>query len=322
MHVAAYVNECQQRLIEDPLAPDEGWYGSWASMLFNVVPSNFTATIITPREVARVISFNVCQRPRFIRNQFFEFLLFTRGNQPKSCSRVCQDVHATFERDNVPLLLPFPTSSPQFVRAFPSNQADVGKRLLLAGLDKNGIPVLSVDPVTGGSIQGEMIFLASPFSTSVNEFQQITSVMKDETLGPVTLFAVDPVSLAQTQISSLEPSETTGWYRQYQLVGLPTNCCQQPLGTVQVEAMVKLDLIPVENDADLLLIQSLPALVEEAMAVRYGRMDSAQAVAFEQRHHARAISLLNGQLDSIYGKTQTAVSVSLFGSDRLTRMPI
>lgn len=322
LDVANYVNEAQQRLVEDPLAPDEGWHGSWASMVFNVVPSNFSATIITPREVSRIIAFNFCQHPRPIRNQFFEYLLFTRGNQPRSCSNVCGNVHATFERDNVPLLLPFPSSSPQFIRAYLSNAADVGKRVFISGVDKNGLTVLGVDPVTGGATQGEMVILTSPFATSLNEFQQVTGVMKDPTLGPVTLFAVDPTTTAQTQISSLEPSETTGWYRQYQLVGLPPRCCNQPLGTVQIEAMAKLDLIPVSNDTDLLLIQSLPALIEECISIRFSRMDSPQALGYAQAHHANAIRLLNGQLDSIYGKVNTAINVPLFGSNRLRPQPI
>lgn len=322
MAVAAYVNEAQERLVTDPLTPNEGWYGGWMSMLFNVTVTNFTATIIAPREVARIIDIDVCQRPRPIRNQFFEFLQFGIGAQPRPCNKVCNDIRAAFERDNVPLLAPFPTSSPQFIRFYISDLADVGKRVVVQGEDKNGKQVLGTDPITGGATIGEQVTLISPFATTVNEYQQIDGFLKDVTKGPVTVFAVDPVSLTQTEISSMEINETTPSYRQYQLVGIPPHCCNTPLGITQIKAMCRRELVPVINDTDALLITSLPALIEESMAIRFGRMDAPQSVAFEQRHHARAISILNGQLDLYEGKSSTAVSVPLFGSQKLRPNPV
>jgi hypothetical protein len=91
---------------------------------------------------------------------------------------------------------------------------------------------------------------------------------------------------------------------------------------VQVQAQVKLDFVPVLNDSDYLLIQSIPALIEECMAIRWSRIDAPQATAKEKTRHAKALSILCGQLDHYYGKTKTAIGMRLFGSDRLRPQPI
>lgn len=322
MRVAAAVNEAQERLLMDPLCPDEGWWGTWVHMVFNVTVTNHTAKIITPREIARIIALDICNRPRFIRNGFFEYLIFGTGAKPRPCGSNCCATQQAFERDNVVLLTDFPTTAPQFVRFYPSDSGDVGKRVVLSGIDQNGKQVLATDPVTGLASIGEVIILALPFSTSINQYQQVQGILKDQTKGPVTIFAVDPSSLSQTQISSMETNETSASYREYLLDGLPFRCCNQPLGSVQVQAQCKLDFIPVVNDTDPLIIQSIPALLEECQSLRYSRMDSAQAPTLEAKHHARAISILAGQLDHFLGKVNTSISVPLFGSRPLRPQPV
>lgn len=322
MRVAAAVNEAQERLISDPLAPDEGWYGGWATMLFNVNVVNHSATIVTPREVARLIVMDICKRPRFIRNGFYEYLMFGTGAQPRGCNSLCCQTQQAFDRPNVVTLAPFPTSAPQFITLYPSDVADVGKRMIIQGLDQNGKQVLGTDPVTGLATIGEAISLALPFSTTVNQYQQVQGFIKDQTKGPVTIFAVDPSTHSQTQISAMEVNETTASYREYFLNGLPDHCCNGPNGIVQVQAQARLDFIPVVNDTDYLLIQSLPALIEEVQSNRYSRMDAASAPSLEAKHHSRAIALLNGQLDLYQGKERTAISVPIFGSNKLRPQPV
>jgi hypothetical protein len=320
--VAAYVNEGQERLITDPMAPEEGWWGGYAHMLFNLAVTNFTGSLITPREIARIDVLDICTRPRRIRNGFYEYLQFGTGHKPRPCNPVCSSMSQAFDRDNVPTLIDFPTSAPQFIRIYPTNANDVGKRVLLQGLDKNGMRVIGLDNTTSAAISGELVNLGAPFVTSLNEYQTIDGIMKDPTLGPVTFFTVDPVSGSQTQLSSMEPSETTASYRKYLFDGIPPQCCNTPSGTVQVDAQCKLDFIPVLSNSDYLIIQSIPALTEEVQAIRYSRMDSTQAAAFEQKHHVRALQLLNGQIDHFEGKTRTAISLKIFGSDRLRPQPI
>lgn len=320
--VAAAVNEAQQSLILDPFKPDEGWYGGWVKMVFNVTVSNFAAQIRTPREIAGIIVYDLCQHPRRLRNGFYEYLQYSAGEQPRTCAPWCTKVQQTFERDNVPLLTPFPTTGPQQIRVFISNPADVGKRIIIQGPDQNGNTVFGVDTQTQAAIEGERIGFTLPFASSQFLYQDITGILKDVTLGPVLVFSVDPTTGIQTQISSLEPSETSAAYRQYQLAGLPPNCCNTPTGQVQVQAQCKLDFVPVQSDTDYLTIPNVLALDEECQARNYSRIDTMTAAKLEAKHHQKALSLLCGQLDHYLGKIRTAVSVPIFGSAKLRPNPV
>lgn len=320
--VAGYVNTSMERLINDPLAPDEGWWGGWVTMLFNLNVTNHTASLRTPGDIARIIVLDICNIPRFLRNGFWEYLIFGTGHQPKGCRPLCCATQQAFDRDIVPTLIPFPTTAPQFLRFYPTDAADIGRRVVAAGLDKNGIPILGTDVATGAASSGETVILQLPFSTSLNEFQDVTSLIKDPTKGPVKIFTVDPVTGTQSALSSMDPNETVAGYRNYFFNGLPDHCCQGQSGIVQVFAQCKLDFVPVVADTDFLIIQSLPAIEEECQSIKYSKMDSPQAPGLEKKHHDKAIQLLNGQLDNYLGKTRTAISVPIFGSARLRAQPV
>lgn len=323
--VAAAVNEAQERLITDPMAPDEGWWGGWGRMLFNAQVSSQGAYIVTPANIARVILMNVCDQPIHLRNGFYEFLEFGIGLQPRrctegtSCNVAPGQLTQAYERDTVCTLGTFLTT-PQQIAVYPSSAIDVGKRVLLQGTDQNGITVYSDTP-TGPPEVGEWVTLTTPFVLSVNQFSALTGIQKESTMDRVTFYMVDPITSAETLLSTMEPTETVASYRRYFLNGLPNNCCNTAAGLVQVTAQVKFDYQPVVNDSDWLTIQSIPALIEECKSNRYGRIDTAEAGKLEAKCHGRALAILNGQLDHFLGKIQTAVRVPLFGSNPVILQP-
>jgi hypothetical protein len=311
--IAAAANEAQQRLLTDPLAPDEGWYGGYAQYAFTVAsPFDY---ITAPREVARIISMTACKKPMKIRNQFFEFLDFGIGNQPSGCgnSQRCGQQFQTYERDNVPTINTFVAGNT--IRAYPLDSRDVGKRSLIQGTDSNDKTIYGTSVLTGKPILGETISLDIPFVDTSNDFNSVLSIQKEPTVGDVVYYQVDQVTGAETPLHTMQATEQTGQYRRYFLNGLKNTCCQSP--TQQVLALCKLDFVPVQSDQDYLLIQSIPALIEEGMAVRYSRMDTPGSQQMAQSKHANALRLLFGQLDHFLGKFQTAITVPIFGSDRL-----
>lgn len=317
--VAAYCNDATQRLLIDPLAPNEGWYGGTITMNLSATVSNGAAYVVTPREIARLTDLAVCQYPVRIRNGFFEYLKFGDGLQPKTCrTGSCGSQFQSYERDNVVTLADL-LSTPQLIRVYPSDVRDTGLRVLIQGKDQNGQVVLTTDPGTGQSAPGEYLQLAFPFSNSVNQFSTISGLQKDQTFGPLLFFQVDPTSGAEVALSSMEPNEGTGLYRRYLIAGIPnTNlCCASPGNPIQLTAQGKLDFIPVLNETDYLLIPNPPALIEEAMSIRFSRIESSNASEQSMLHHVRAINLLNGQHDHYHGKTNTALAMPLFGSNRM-----
>lgn len=317
--IYALLNEAQERLLLDPLAPDEGFWGGWVRMNFNLNPPNFF--IITPRDVARIILMDVRKHPVRIRNNFFEALEFGIGLQPSGCDingrRQCSQQLQAYERDTVPTLSPL--LAPSYVRMYPTNNADVSKQVLLQGKDINGVPVTSNDPGTGNTILGEQISLSFPFVDSVNVYSEVTGMQKSVTYGPVEYMQVDANTGAQTALSEMQPNETTSLYRTYFVNGL--QCCPSQSnvtpGAISVEAWCKLDLIPVMSDPDYLLINCIPALISECHAIRLSRMENSKALQQSEQHHADALRLLFGQLDHFLGKVQTSISLPIFGSDRV-----
>lgn len=321
--VAVFCNDSQERLMIDPMAPDEGWFGMWLTMTFNASVNCNSAYITTPREVARLIVTDVCRHPVHLRNGFYEYLAYGRGLQPKPCPGIgCGATFQAFERDNVFTLFPLlPTA--QIIRLFPTDSRDSGLRVLLQGIDANGQTILTTDPGTGLSAPGEYIVLKFPFVNSVNHYTKITGIQKDETFGQVQFFQVDPTTSVEVALSSMQPGEASANYRRYLINGIPNinQCCIGP-GVAQVTAQVRLDFVPVTNETDYLTIPCVPALIEESMSIRYSRMDSSGAAQQSAIHHSRALSLLNGQLDAYEGKTNVSVKVPLFGSNRMRRQPV
>lgn len=314
--IARYVNEAQERLLYDPLAPDEGWVWGHVRMAFTV--STASPYIIAPREIARIIAMTVCKQPVKIKNGFYEFLDYGIGLQPTGCddpADACGQFLRAYERETTPTLADL-YDTPQTIRIYFSDARDVGKQVLIQGKDQNDKVVLSTDSQTGLPIAGEWVTCASPFADTVNTFSVITGIQKDATYGDITLMQVDSLG-NELPLSSLEPSETTALYRKYFINGLPANCCSSTNGSVQVEAQCKLDLVPVASDPDWLIIPSIPALIEEVQCIRKSRMDDAPAQQMAEMHHARALKLLFGHHDHILGKQTASISVPLFGSDKV-----
>lgn len=325
--VAAYCNDAQERLMLDPLTPESGWWGTWMRMNLSVSVTNGVAYITTPREVADITDIAVCQNPIHLRNGFYEFLNFSRGIEPKHCQGAgCRSTFQAFVRNNVPTLSPFDNEpgETQLIRIYPTDPRDVGLRVLVQGLDANGIVITTTDPGTGLSALGEYMVLKFPFVDSVNRYISITAIMKDQTYGSIQLFQVDLSPGDETLLSSMEPNEQTASYRRYMINGIPnTNlCCTGPGNPITVTANVRLDFVPVQNETDFLSLPNVAALIEESQSIRYSRMDSSAAQQNSQIHHARAIAYLNGAMDLYAGKWNVAVRVPIFGSQPMRRMPI
>jgi hypothetical protein len=322
--VATYCNDAQDRLLLDPMAPDEGWWGGTVRLNLSALVVNHSAYVVVPREIGRLVGIGLCDHPVMIRNGFYEYLQFGAGLQPKQCGTGwCNDQLQAYERDNVVTFSPL-LSTPQLIRVYPSDTRDTARRVLIQGRDQNSKVVLTTDPNTGQSAPGEYLQLAFPFSTSVNQFSTISGIQKDQTYGPLEFFQVDPGTGAEVALSAMDPNEGAASYRRYLINGIPSQklCCITPGAPLQLSAIGRLDFIPVSNETDYLTIQCVPALTEEAQSIRFSRMDSSSASQQSMLHHARALALLNGQLDAFEGKVNTAISVPIFGSARLRPQPI
>jgi len=311
--IAQAANRIQERLLTCREVSDEGWHGTFAEMVFAVDPKN--PYITTPRSVARIEKLALCQRPIPVQNQFYEFLEFGNGTMPKTNLTNGCFVTQAYSRNNAPTFVDL-SNAPQILRlrAQDPNDNDGQHRVLLQGVDSNGVVILSQDVID--RVRGVFVTLGGPFADAPMQLNSITGIQKDVTAGNVTLSQVDPTTGDEVVLLTMEPSEQTAWYRRY-LLNPFRGCC-----TAQVSAIVKLDLVPAAVDTDYLLLQSLEAIIEEWQAMRFESMDSANAKAMAIVHHRNAIGYLNGQLVHIYGKEKPAVSFAPFGSAHLSKRRI
>lgn len=320
--ICAYLNEAESRLVMDPLAPDEGWWGGWVRMAFNV--SQTEPTFVTPANVARVILLDVCKHPVRINNEFYEFLEFGRGFQPQS-NPPCQGPLMAYERETVTTFDPMVGT--KIIRAYITDPADAQRTALIQGRDSNGQTVRFIDALTNSSGLGERIIFNQPFTDTANQFTgELIGVQKQKTFGEVQFFQVDATTGQESPLLVMQPGETTALFRKYYVNGLPTHCCNVPCGTtsttLQVLAMCKLEVTPVSSDTDYLNIMSVPALIDECQSIRYSRMDIPGAQQLSAAKHSSALRLLFGQLDHYLGKERPALQRHIFGSNRMRTQPI
>lgn len=317
--IANYVNTAQRRLLYASEGGDEGWWGTWAEVVFNVSRSQPYLTL--PREMARIQAITVCDSPVAVQNQFYEYLTFGNGRMPKSPRwRGCDFDNQVYSRNVAPTFIEM-ASAPQYITAYITDTQDIGKRTLIQGLDTSNNIIYSQD--IGNQITGVFLTLNSPSVTTVMQLNQITGIQKDVTVGPVRYYQHDPNTGDEVLLLTMQPSETTASYRRYYFNNLPLNCCSAPGSTqVQVTGLVKLDLIPVVSDTDYLLIQNLEAIIEECQSVRYSEQDNPSAKQMAQERHLQAVRLLNGELNHFVGKDAVAVNFAPFGRARLRNQKI
>ncbi len=312
--VAAKANEAQLRLITAEEQPDEGFFGTYARMAFTVTTAN--PYITTPRGVARMTVIDICKKPVMIRNEWYEFLDFGTGLRPTGCcSPLCQNL-GVFERP--PVVTPVDFTPGNILRVYATDPGDIeaGKRVFFSGLDTNDARIYSLDGLA--RVNGKFVLLQSPFADLDTPLNVLDGIQKDITIGPVQIFGVDPVTSAQTLLVTMEAGETTAWYRRYYLNGLPRQClCKK---TIDVVCMVKLEHVPMAVPTDYTLIQSIPAFIDEARAIRMEGSDIPGAQPMAAQAHVRALKYLFGELDHYIGKQRVSITVPLFGSQPLRQV--
>ena len=331
--VSRSVNQAQEQLVK--AGGETGWWGGWRKVVFNVCRANPYVTL--PRAFARMVNVDVCRTPVAVQNEFYEMLPAGVGlqdfNQQQglgACRDGCGPL-AAYERGAFPTLADLCASN-QLVGALLTDQRDIGRRVLIGPCqDQNGNWVYSTD--AAAQVNGLYLTLDANIALTPFIITTIGGVQKDPTYGDVVLVSVDATTGAQVTLARYGPDEISPLYRRYYFNRLPHDCCepQTPVspcvstapsgpGYAQITAMCKLEPVPVARPTDFLVIQSLPALLEECKANRYADMDAQNGPALQVKSHKQAIKYLNDELRHYYGELQPAVNFAPFGTARLSRV--
>lgn len=308
-----YVNTAQERLIL--CGGDRGWWGTWFKTIWDVDVAD--PYITCGREIARVTDMAVCGTPIQMHNEFYEFLEAGIGIQPSTCyQELCGYPVQTFERGTVYTMVDIPDDGSNYtLRVYTKDNRDIGKRILISGLDQNDVIIRNTDGTN--EVSGEYLEFAAPFVDSVAFFSKITGIQKDVCFRDIDLYAVNATTGVETLLSTFAPDEEVPIYRRYYIANMPSSCCSSSTGSVQVVGMAKLEFVPVRQDTDFLIIGNLPALEEEIKSIWFGRMDDPKMFAVSIARHKNAIHFLNEEIKHYQGTTQPAILNPIFGTASL-----
>lgn len=302
--VLAYLNEAQERLVPKGL-----WVGTYGR--FRICATDGCVTL--PPQLANIERMALCGQPRPVHDMFYEFLDNGFGTR----NAVCQNNSGTSCCGGGGCGLPeanlrgwFPSfadirGTDKKLTLVCDVSADVGKEVLLTGYDENG-NWIRTNP--GGVWQdGETVELAQSTGVTTTKFFDggLSGVQfLEDREGQVWLYENDTVAVTLRMIGSYQYWETNPSYARYLFPGvLSQTQDDDSCGLTTIELIGKLEILPLVQDTDLLLITSVPALKEMCLGIKKAEdeADSVKANQLIVAAEAVATKYLDEQIDHYLG---------------------
>lgn len=314
------LNEAMERLLITGK-----WWGT-------VQKWRFCATdgcVALPSQFATLEAVAVCGRPIAVRDQFYEFLEngfgirgqtvvnTTSGTVSPCCGGVAGvcGIQEALYRGHYPTFADIQPTGKQ-LQLVCDKLTDVGKQVLCLGYDDNNNWIRTVQ--NGVVADGELITLAqAPGTISVNNFSTVTDLQPPNNLdGQWWLYEYTVSTAAQRLIGQYQYFDLRPSFARYFFPAIipqtaPAGTCSQIL----VEALVKLEFMPVKKDTDYLIIGCLPALKEMMMALSKAEdePDAIKKVQIVSAGTTVAKQILDQQLDHYLGSGRK-MGMTLVGS--------
>jgi len=299
------------------LADGGRWYGTVVTARF----CQYNGCITFPRSVATVEKMDICRHSVYIRNQWWEY----QTDYPVPSMNRCQQYGWTPEllpRNNVCTFQDV-TGAPAYIQLYPQSLADVGKIVLLQGIDAG----------TGEPVQ-ENVTLASPYAQSAYQYLPpgLTGVQKPITTAQINVTAYYPSTTLSAPLAIWEASETAPWYIRKYLVNFPNYCqanaavtggnCCTDYGTgcapslvncqngIAASFLVRLEVVPLLVPTDWLFINNIEAMLSEIKALN---ADDQNQFDIASAHHQSALQKLRNELDKYQPPQQITVNSQPWG---------
>jgi len=181
----------------------------------------------------------------------------------------------------------------QNIQYYVQQPADLGKTITLFGTQVGNQPL---QQSVGGVWQdGLTLTAATPYAQTTQLVTEIQSIVRQATVGYATLYEYDSASNTHRLLAIFEPTDTNPRFRRSCIVNFNNRLgCNANNSTTPVyhkmEALVKLEFIPVVNTWDFLLVDDLDAL---AFAIQAIKAEEAGDVQTANNFFLRAIAELN-----------------------------
>lgn len=282
--------------------------------------------ITFPPQVAALEGVNICGQNVPIYDYCYEFM----GNGPgtmiglgntASVNSTCCGVSGGGCMSGGVFRGRFPTFSDiigtdKKVKAVCDLPTDVGKQVLLLGYDSNGNWVRTLQG--GVYADGELVSFAQSGGTISNTlFSSLTGVQLPNNMdGQSWLYEYSTTLLTQRVIAQYQSFETRPNYLRYFFPGILSAGSGSPCTQTLVEALVKLDFIPVKNPTDFMVIGCLPALWVMCMHVSSAKKepDAIKKAQILASGIQLATNMLDSEMDHYLGSGRR-MGITVMGSN-------
>jgi len=175
-----------------------------------------------------------------LNNQFGEYLQWGAGRQPDrwenggaGCGFWGNRPPRLHRNNAITFVDLLPT--PQTIRVYSTDAADYasGKRVLIQGLDANGLTVYSQD--VNNQVEGIFVNIDAPFRGYPHDILEDHRNPERHYVWSDSVLPGQSATGTQYPLHTMEPSEQTALYRRYYLNQLPMNCChtnQKPVPAI------------------------------------------------------------------------------------------
>lgn len=290
----ARTNEAQERLLNKGLYA--GTYGRYSVCVYG-------GCITLPREFESIIGYNFGSIPGQVYNQWYEFMENGPGIAPAG------DWKRLIDRGYAPTFRSL--ESQKYIKVYTDLVEDSTATILFRGSDSlnNRVQTQENDQY----IDGERLSLQTSPAITSSAFRDVDAINKTVTKGWVRVYAVDPVTDAESCIAILAPDETLPMYRRYAIPGF-----ENQEGSV-VTVLAKRKFIPVTTDDDDLIVTNLGALKMMAIAIEKEENNNLDEAA---KYEAKALELLREELREVQGSAlgRPQVQMDMFAMGEIPNM--
>lgn len=290
--------------------------GSWWGCVQKIQICTYGNKVVWPRFVGTVLALNYGGAASPVKNNWYDFLPMSRCDFGPG--GIFPFLNGTFgpittvDAGFSPVFNPINCGIPVYIQVYPGTRADIGKKTTIYGVDSYGQTVRTKD--AGGIwVEGETVVIAAPYSQTKTLWREVTRIAKGITQGVARYYQFEPIGPQTYDLVWLEPGEKNPMYRSDRLPPGRTCCLKS------IQALVKLEFIPVVADTDIVQISNLDALALMISAIRdsnAGDKDKARAGEVD------AVRELNLELRNRTPNDQISTQVQYFGTARLQRQRI
>ncbi|MGO9704103.1 MAG: hypothetical protein ACLPYZ_02680 [Limisphaerales bacterium] len=250
-----YINRAQRRLMRR---------GNWFDTEWVVSFCVSGCVIAWPRWVGSINGVRFGKgRPGQLFNNNYSFVGPHHRHSGFHCDAVIEDTNLGPTANEVS------GTTGKYIRYYPTVPSDVGKTITIFGTQYGGQPL--VEQINGVWQQGVTLTIAAPFVSSSMLVTHINAIGRQATDGNCYLYEYDPTANTLRDLAGFEPGETNPRIRRSIIRNRPYNCGNADVNGIfwtTVEALIKLEFIPVVNPRDFLMIDNFDALTYMVQALK------------------------------------------------------